>query len=781
MISDKKAIHEEPYPSDNQFHAVIIGFNKFNDHRLPDLQFAEKDAKDLYDVLVDPDAGNYSPDHIKLITGESNEYDIEAELFALKNKTGTVLVYYSGHGFFVNGISYLGTPNVSLDTIKKNPKAGLRMEEDLYKGVFLETKAQKVIFLLDCCYSGSFFPDILKNKGQVLEAKKLVNEEYFTGHAGRVAFVSSLGKEVSRESTDLRNGIFTYYLIRGIKGAAVERFDSKGAVTMSSLVSYVQARVQESSTVDRKINSTSLAEMEFVEQGQTPVFYGQSTRIVISYPKKALSSDSLEEKHLPASVDKSVKLNPLESPLQGQIECFSKVSIALQNMPKNANANIGDLALKAIQDAFGLDFAFISQLQPDLSPEYSPKFCGLPSQSNMSPANYCRYTLDEMYPYISKEKKELLPVRYGFFKPVGGTKSETTYMAAIPLRIESPREFLFLCGLNENHLKYGEVLGQILHSFYYATRGLNVITEDIKRVEAEILDDIKRVFNRVPHEIYQERKTRFDDRLKTIDFAFEPMLKFGKSKFKISAWEALARDPKIDRAPFDLFVSSELWGAQFITSLDMYCLENAIDSFKKLWEVERKGHEVQTLSVNVYPQTLFRSSYKQLLETIIRTNEDFWDDNLVLEISEKKALISSSDENFANKNVIKEFLSRIDELTKDLHIRFAIDDFGVDNSSIARLIKLELDHVKIDRDILLHEDPGLTLRYVNEVIGKAHHHPGTIIVEGFDEDSHISLPELYKIGISHVQGHLIRRACKTVQDLNESERDYIGKQLTVFN
>ena len=47
--------------SRTNFHAVLIGFNKFNDYtRLPELKFAEKDARDFYELLVDPQFGEVS-------------------------------------------------------------------------------------------------------------------------------------------------------------------------------------------------------------------------------------------------------------------------------------------------------------------------------------------------------------------------------------------------------------------------------------------------------------------------------------------------------------------------------------------------------------------------------------------------------------------------------------------------------------------------------------------------------------------------------------------------
>ena len=54
----------------SNFHAVLMGFDKFQDRaRLPELAFAEKDAKDLYSLLIDPQYGEYPLKNITLVTG----------------------------------------------------------------------------------------------------------------------------------------------------------------------------------------------------------------------------------------------------------------------------------------------------------------------------------------------------------------------------------------------------------------------------------------------------------------------------------------------------------------------------------------------------------------------------------------------------------------------------------------------------------------------------------------------------------------------------------------
>jgi len=187
------------------------------------------------------------------------------------------------------------------------------------------------------------------------------------------------------------------------------------------------------------------------------------------------------------------------------------------------------------------------------------------------------------------------------------------------------------------------------------------------------------------------------------------------------------------------------------------------------------------LSVNVYPDTLFRSNYKKELIRIVAEEEIINSENLVLEISEKRPLprIEQIREHvLGHFDPMEEFIKKIREYSNELHIGFAIDDFGVGHSSVARLAKLELDHVKIDQDVLHHTHPEYTIKYVKETLEAIHTNPYKIIVEGFDGESRISISSLFDLGIRYVQGHMIRRASPSVSDLNQSEKDFIIQELS---
>ena len=89
---------------------------------------------------------------------------------------------------------------------------------------------------------------------------------------------------------------------------------------------------------------------------------------------------------------------------------------------------------------------------------------------------------------------------------------------------------------------------------------------------------------------------------------------------------------------------------------------------------------------------------------------------------------------------------------------------------------MEPEFVKIDRDALLHHFGKLTLGYVQELaresFGKM-----KMIVEGFDDQSKISLAQLYDLKVRYVQGHFFGMAQDSVYSLSDETECRIARSL----
>ena len=84
-------------------HAVIIGIDKYQDSKIPDLMCARADARGIYDVLTDPELGRIHPDNVILLLDEqATQVNIRTaishEIPRRADAKDMVFIYYAGHG-----------------------------------------------------------------------------------------------------------------------------------------------------------------------------------------------------------------------------------------------------------------------------------------------------------------------------------------------------------------------------------------------------------------------------------------------------------------------------------------------------------------------------------------------------------------------------------------------------------------------------------------------------------------------------------------------------------
>jgi hypothetical protein len=233
--------------------AVVVGINQYENTR--DLQFAVKDAQAFRDYLKDyigvPD------DHIFFLTDKEASRDTIQSLMGTKlrrmaSRDDTVIIFYAGHGAVetdpVNpdgdGFEkYLLPYDSKLNDLYTT---AISMEE--IKTIFQRIRAERLIFLADTCYSGA-------SGGRTMLASKTratLSEHFFeriSKGKGRVIISACSANEVSKEDEKLQHGIFSYYLLEGLKGASDK--DGDGIITVSELFSYLSKKVPEASGQDR--------------------------------------------------------------------------------------------------------------------------------------------------------------------------------------------------------------------------------------------------------------------------------------------------------------------------------------------------------------------------------------------------------------------------------------------------------------------------------------------------------------------------------------------------
>jgi hypothetical protein len=236
------------YRSDT--HAVIIGIDHYEDGRIPDLRYARADAEAVHTVLTDPSLGRFLPANVTLLLDEqATEREIKTalgtDLPARAGAEDTVLVYFAGHGAPVihpRGGSVDGMEKYLVPTDAKlhNLRATAIPMEAVQKW-FGWIESKQVLFFLDSCYSGVAGGRTFERPDY--QPRAPLTDEFLEhlGGEGRFVITACDVNEVSLESPELGHGLFTYYLMEGLRGAADQGGD--GLVTVQELYEYVHENV----------------------------------------------------------------------------------------------------------------------------------------------------------------------------------------------------------------------------------------------------------------------------------------------------------------------------------------------------------------------------------------------------------------------------------------------------------------------------------------------------------------------------------------------------------
>ena len=225
--------------------AVVIGISKYDMVR--PLKYADKDALAFHDYLIN-EVGVPKEQMTLLTNDRATLMSLKRSLGThLKRKAGpkdTVIIYYAGHGAPETDATSPDGDGLEkyLIPYDADPQdlytTGLPMRE--VETIFHRLHAERVIFITDSCYSGATGGRTFGTAAR----RAVVSDNFLTRLSkgrGRVVLTASRAGEVSEERDDLGHGVFTYYLLQGLKGKA--DFDADGLVTVDEAYSYVSTHV----------------------------------------------------------------------------------------------------------------------------------------------------------------------------------------------------------------------------------------------------------------------------------------------------------------------------------------------------------------------------------------------------------------------------------------------------------------------------------------------------------------------------------------------------------
>lgn len=232
-------------------YALVVGIEQYA--ALPDAQFAGRDADTVRAHLV---ALGYPDRNVIYLTGQNaTRAGIQKYLneWLPRNvkPSSTVFFYYSGHGApdTKTGEAYLvpwdGDPQFLATTAYPLKEVYAALEK---------LPAKEVTVVLDSCFSGAGGRSVLATG---LRPMVITVESGFLPQGRLALFAAASRDEVTGGLDEQGHGIFTYYFLKGLSGAAK---NASGAVTPKGLFEYIKPLVQDAA---RRQN-----------RDQTPVLYG---------------------------------------------------------------------------------------------------------------------------------------------------------------------------------------------------------------------------------------------------------------------------------------------------------------------------------------------------------------------------------------------------------------------------------------------------------------------------------------------------------------------------
>lgn len=228
---------------DMKVWALVVGVSQYS--HMPALRYSDDDAYKMFAFLKSPDGGSLPDDRIRILIDEdATKQNIKKALKELYQNAGPddiVLFYFAGHG--LKG-SFLP---IDFDGFN------FKLTHEEINEIMKESHARLNLCIVDACHSGGLASDYNNNP-------ELMMENYYSKFEGTnvpsAILLSSKSEETSLESKGLRQGVFSHFLLRGLKGEADTNKDQM--ITIKELFDYVALNVK-----------------EYTDDKQTPVIKGE--------------------------------------------------------------------------------------------------------------------------------------------------------------------------------------------------------------------------------------------------------------------------------------------------------------------------------------------------------------------------------------------------------------------------------------------------------------------------------------------------------------------------
>jgi len=211
-----------PLSVQGKIYAVFVGVSEY-EQPYSNLTYCDSDAIEMYEMFKE-----YTPpERMKLLTDKQATHDsivyYAKQLFLQAQPEDIVIFHFSGHG---------------------NKDVFFAHDKVLYfrdlEEIFKECKADRKLIFADACFSGT-----LRQPGNKADSGNKTNSGNQNTEKGVLLFLSSRSDQSSSESSDIKEGVFTYFLLAGLRGDADANKDRY--ITARELFDFVNPKVKERS------------------------------------------------------------------------------------------------------------------------------------------------------------------------------------------------------------------------------------------------------------------------------------------------------------------------------------------------------------------------------------------------------------------------------------------------------------------------------------------------------------------------------------------------------
>lgn len=223
-------------------YALVVGIANYGDKDIPQLQYANRDAEVFAEYLQSKAGGSVPAENIQLLVDSAATtgavYDAIYWLIKTCKKDDLVFIYFSGHGD-------METPDMNIhqsgflicyDSPPTNyVKLSLSVDYLNEKANTLSAQTNaNVVLITDACHSGNLAGS--RNKGAFLVGEQLRNVK-----SREIRITSCSDNQLSHENEAWGGGrgVFSYYLVNGLKGLADKSAD--GIVTLDEIKNYLDS------------------------------------------------------------------------------------------------------------------------------------------------------------------------------------------------------------------------------------------------------------------------------------------------------------------------------------------------------------------------------------------------------------------------------------------------------------------------------------------------------------------------------------------------------------